>query len=169
MRVMRPSSTHANRKAHNWLVYKIGDKILQKNAMLYNGVLYDLGCGEAPYKEYFMQYADKYVGVDWEGSYHKTKADVIADLNKRLPIESNIAHTVVSLSVLEHLCERQTMLNEAYRILRKKGVMILQAPWQWCIHEAPYDYFRYTPDGLQYMFQKAGFVDVNVKPTSGFF
>ena len=47
--------------------------------------------------------------------------------------------------------------------------MILQVPWQWWIHEAPHDYFRYTPYGLKYMFEKAGFVDVEVEPQSGFF
>lgn len=47
--------------------------------------------------------------------------------------------------------------------------MILQAPFQWWVHEAPYDYFRYTPYGFRYMLEKAGFVDVIVEPQSGFF
>ena len=49
------------------------------------------------------------------------------------------------------------------------GQQFLQVPWQWWVHEAPYDYFRYTPYGLKYMFSKAGFVDVAVEPQSGFF
>lgn len=47
--------------------------------------------------------------------------------------------------------------------------MILQVPWQWHVHEAPHDYFRYTPYGLKYMFEKAGFVDIEITPTAGFF
>jgi hypothetical protein len=47
--------------------------------------------------------------------------------------------------------------------------MVLQVPWQWWIHEAPYDFFRYTPYGLKYMFDKAGFSDVVVEPQCGFF
>jgi hypothetical protein len=42
-------------------------------------------------------------------------------------------------------------------------------PGQWWIHEAPYDFYRYTPYGLKYMFGKAGFVDVVVEPQAGFF
>ena len=76
---------------------------------------------------------------------------------------------MVSLSVLEHLCEPQTMLNEAFRILKPGGKIVLQEPWQWWIHEAPYDYFRYTSYGLKYLFRKAGFVDIAVEPQSGFF
>jgi hypothetical protein len=45
----------------------------------------------------------------------------------------------------------------------------LQVPWLWWIHEAPYDFFRYTPYGIKYLFEKAGFVDVVVEPQSGFF
>ena len=166
---MNVSKSHSNRKLHNWLVYNIGDKFLLKNRSLYKGVMYDLGCGEAPYKEFFLQYADQYVGVDWAGSFHETKADVAADLNKPIPIDSQVADTVISLSVMEHLSEPQNMLNEAYRILKPGGNMIIQVPWQWWIHEAPYDFFRYTPYGLNYMLEKSGFTDIVVEAQSGFF
>lgn len=53
--------------------------------------------------------------------------------------------------------------------LEAGGGIVLQVPWQWWIHEAPYDYFRYTPYGLKYLFEKAGFVDFQVEPQSGFF
>jgi len=163
------SRNHSNRCAHNWLVYDIGDKFLQKHVNIYKGKLYDLGCGEAPYRNFFLKYADQYIGVDWSGSHHDANANVLADLNEPLPVESCVADTAVSLSVMEHLCEPQNMLREAFRILKPSGWMVLQVPWQWWIHEAPYDFFRYTPYGLTYLFQKAGFVDVNVEPQAGFF
>jgi SAM-dependent methyltransferase len=162
------SRSHTNRKAYNWLIYDIGDKFLQEFTPYYKGVLYDLGCGEAPYREFFLGYAEKYIGVDWAGSYHATKADIAADMNMPLPIESAVAGTVVSLSVMEHLCEPQNMLNEAYRILKPGGTMILQVPFMWWVHEAPYDYYRYTRFGLKYMFEKASFTNVQVFPTTGF-
>ncbi|MDZ7662809.1 methyltransferase domain-containing protein [Thiohalophilus sp.] len=142
---------------------------MEKHSHLYRGVLYDLGCGETPYKDFFLQYADKYVGVDWSSSYHNTNTDVSANLNEPLPIEPNVADTIVSLSVLEHLCEPQTMLNEAYRILKPGGNIIIQVPWQWQIHEAPYDFFRYTPYGLRYLLEKSGFTDIAIYPQTGYF
>jgi len=166
---MRISQQHSNRRAYNWLIYDIGDHFLLKFSGSFKGVLYDLGAGESPFKDFFLKYAQQYVAVDWAGSYHDTKADIAADLNKPLPIESEVADTVVSLSVMEHLCEPQMMLNEAFRILKPEGCIVLQVPWQWWIHEAPYDFFRYTPYGLKYLFEKAGFVDVVVEPQSGFF
>lgn len=163
------SKKHSNRKDHNWLIYDIGDRFLRKNINNYNGVLYDLGCGESPFRDFFLQHVQQYVAVDWAESYHDSKPDITADLNYPLPIESGVANTVVSLSVMEHLYEPQMMVNEAFRILKNGGIIILQVPWQWWIHEAPYDYFRYTPYGIKYMFEKAGFLDVMVEPQSGFF
>lgn len=122
-----------------------------------------------PYKDWFLTHADQYTGVDWGGTLHQLKADIVADLNEPLPIESEVADTVVSLSVLEHLCKPQTMLNEAFRILKPRGGLVLQVPWQWWIHEAPHDYYRYTPYGLRYLLERAGFSDIHVEPQAGFF
>ncbi|MCA9749896.1 MAG: hypothetical protein KC414_12380, partial [Romboutsia sp.] len=47
--------------------------------------------------------------------------------------------------------------------------MVLQLPWQWHLHEAPYDYFRYSSYALKYMFKKAGFSNIEVIPHSGYF
>lgn len=166
---MKPSKFHSNRDSVNWLAYKIGDRFLEQHSSLYKGHLVDLGCGEAPYKEYFLQYADHYTGVDWTKTLHNSKADIVSDLNKKIEMDNDVADTVVTLSVMEHLCEPQVFLNEAYRILKKNGYIILQVPFQWWVHEAPHDYFRYTPYGLKYLFDKAGFKEVEIKPQSGFF
>jgi len=165
---MKISQSHTNRQHHNWLVYNINDHFLQKHSPSFKGVLYDLGAGESPYKEFFLNHAQRYVAVDWTSSYHNIQVDVAADLNKPLPIDTEVADSVVSLSVLEHLSEPQTMLNEAFRILKPGGTIVLQVPWQWWIHEAPYDYFRFTPYALKLLFEKAGFTDIIVEPQSGF-
>ena len=163
----QPSKTHPNRKAHNWAVYDSADRMLCANTARFRGVLYDLGCGESPYKEWLSQYVDRYVGVDWSGSLHHPTADIVANLNEPLPIEDEVADSVFSISVLEHLREPQLMLREAWRILRPGGDLLLQVPWQWMIHEAPHDYYRYTPYGLQHLLEQAGFTDVEIRPQAG--
>jgi len=164
----KPGLSHLNRKPYNWLFYDIINHDLESNCQKIRGVIYDLGCGEMPYKNWLLQHADRYVGVDWSATLHNLKADILADLNKPLPIKGQIADTVVSLSVMEHLKEPQNMLNEAFRILKPGGSMILQVPFMWWVHEAPYDYYRFTRHGLKYMFEKAGFTDVDVMPQTGF-
>jgi SAM-dependent methyltransferase len=163
------SEHHRNRRPYNWLIYDAADRFLERFVPYYRGVLYDLGAGEAPYREFFLRHVDQYVAVDWASSAHELQADLLADLNGPLPIASGVADTVVSLSVLEHLHAPQAMLREACRILRPGGWMILQVPWQWWIHEAPHDYFRYTPFALRRLLGQAGFVDVQVEAQAGFF
>lgn len=163
------SRLHRNRKPHNWLVYNINDKFLLKHSHLFRGCVYDLGCGEKPYEKFILETATQYVGVDWSNTPHLLKADIIADLNKQLPIESGVADAIISISVLEHLCEPQVMLSEAFRLLKPGGSIVLQVPWQWWIHESPYDFYRYTPYGLKYLFEKVGFDNVTVMPSAGFF
>lgn len=166
---MKISRKHSNRKLHNWLIYDINDKFLEKYAHLYKGALYDLGSGESPYRDYFLAHAVSYFAVDWSGSLHKTRLDLVADLNKPLSIEAGVADTIVSLSVLEHLSDPQVMVNETFRILKPGGHLVLQVPWQWWLHEIPHDYFRYTPYGLRHALGKAGYMDVKVEAQAGFF
>lgn len=165
----QPSKTHPNRRTHNWAVYDSIDRMLCANVARFRGVLYDLGCGESPYKHWLSRYVERYVGVDWSDSPHQATADVVANLNEPLPIEDEVADSVLSLSVLEHLCEPQLMLNEAWRILKPGGYLVLQVPWQWQIHEAPHDYYRYTPYGLKHLLQEAGFGPIDIRAQAGFF
>lgn len=166
---MKPSANHKNKNKHNWLLYDIADKYLIEYIPFYKGVMLDLGCADKPYEDFFKQFVDSYQGVDWENTLHNNKADIIADLNKQLTIEDKYADTIVALNVLEHLYAPQVFLNETYRILKQDGILILHVPFQWWVHEAPHDYFRYTPYGLRYLLNSAGFSDIHIQPASGFY
>ncbi|MTD10594.1 methyltransferase domain-containing protein [Acinetobacter sp. YIM 103518] len=132
------------------------------------GIVVDLGCGERPFEKDILIYAERYVGVDWSNTLHKSKIDVLADLNAKLPFDNASFDGVVSFEVLEHLSEPQMMLSEAHRILKDNGIIILSIPFQWWIHEAPWDFQRYTKYGLEYQFQKAGFINIQIVETTGF-
>ncbi len=158
-----------NYLSHNWLIMKVGNKLIPQNISYFKGVVYDLGCGVRPYEKEILSAAEKYIGVDWSATMHDMKADIVADLNKPLPIGDEVADTVASFQVMEHLSEPLIFLKEANRILKKEGFFILTVPFQWNVHEAPYDYFRYTPFGLKYLLNKVGFHMISVKPYAGFF
>lgn len=166
---IKPSKSHNNRRWYNWVIYNIVDKFLDKYSIHFKGVLVDLGCGTAPFKDFLLTYCDKYIGVDWAETTHELNANVVSDLNVRINLEDGVADSIISISVMEHLCEPQVFLNESYRILKPVGTIVLQVPWQWKVHEAPHDYFRYTPYGLRHLLEKAGFVDVEVEAQCGFF
>ncbi|MDO5650616.1 MAG: class I SAM-dependent methyltransferase [Moraxella sp.] len=154
---------------HNWGIKRAVNQKIAKNLDKLNGKVADFGCGTRPFEDSILQFAEQYVGIDWANSIHDTQADVIADLNKPLDIASESFDAVVSFEVLEHLCEPTVMLSEAHRVLKKEGgVILLSVPFQWWVHEAPWDYQRYTRYGLFYLFDKCGFVDIEVQETTGF-
>jgi SAM-dependent methyltransferase len=161
-------SAHPNRTAYNWLLYEISHQFLVNYSGAIKGTLYDLGCGEMPYRDWLRSFADRYIGVDWSNSPHDLKADIVANLNQALPIENQVADSIISLSVMEHLPEPLLFLSEAHRILKPGCAIILQVPFMWWVHEAPHDYFRYTKYGLEYLFKKAGFSKIEVLPQTGF-
>ncbi len=156
------------RLTHNWLIKKlVNDKVRPRLNQLKGSVL-DLGCGTRPFERDIRQFASDYFGIDWSHSLHGLHADIIASLHHPLPILDEAIDQVVSFEVMEHLTEPAVMLAEAYRVLRHNGQITLSVPFQWWIHEEPWDYYRYTCHGLQYMLDRAGFEDISIEPTSGF-
>jgi SAM-dependent methyltransferase len=152
----------------NWLAYKINNEQVAKRLSLMKGIVYDLGCGRRPYEQDILRFAKKYVGVDWSNTLHGLNADVVANLNEPLPISDAVADNVVSFQVLEHLSEPQIMLNEAFRITKSGGHIFISVPFQWHVHEEPWDFFRYTKYGLAHLLKKSGFCDVKVESVTGF-
>lgn len=156
------------RYSHNWLIKRLLNIQVRRRLPQITGAVVDLGCGKRPFEEDILARASSYFGVDWGNSIHELRADLVADLNARLPLESATADHVVSFEVLEHVAEPDVMLSEAHRILRPGGLLTLSVPFQWWVHEAPYDYYRYTCHGLEHILAKAGFQEIEVRPTSGF-
>jgi len=159
---------HPNCGPHNRIIYELNYRFLRDNIRHVRGDIVDLGCGERPYEAWLIQYGRSYIGIDWSETLHCLRADIVADLNKPLPVADAVADTIISFSVLEHLQKPTTLLAEAYRILKPSGTLLLQVPFMWGVHEAPHDYYRFTRFGLQVMAKDAGYQNVSIIPQCGY-
>jgi SAM-dependent methyltransferase len=121
------------------------------------GRILDHGCGQSPMLGMYRDKCTEIIGVDWTGSPHDTAyADIYADLNDRLPFEDAYFDTVLSSDVVEHLYNPVAVLADLSRVTRPGGYIILGTPFNYWIHEAPHDYFRWTIHALRKLGQDAG-------------
>lgn len=121
------------------------------------GSLLDLGCGQKPFGELYAHHCDFAVGADVPASLHGlSHIDVQAD-GVSLPFQNFTFDVVLCTEVMEHVAEPQRMLCEIYRILKPGGFLILTTPFLVAVHEAPFDFYRYTPHGLRHLLERASF------------
>lgn len=114
---------------------KIGQRIEVASRYVGNvNRLLDIGCGRGKIAFFLKNKASEIYGVDnskRELQFAKKnglKVKLI-DLDKsKLPFKNNFFDTVTCLDVIEHVRNPFTLVNEAFRVLKKNGSFILSAP-----------------------------------------
>jgi SAM-dependent methyltransferase len=131
--------------------------------------LLDAGAGEGKYRHLFPQ--TRYTGVDLavgDSAWDYTRIDVLCDLTA-LPFVSGCFDAAINIVTLEHVRDPAGVLKELGRTLRPGGRLLLVAPQDWEVHQAPNDYFRYTRYGVRHLLESAGFAEIAVQPGGGYF
>jgi hypothetical protein len=117
------------------------------------GEVFDYGCGGAPYRSLFSK-CRRYVGADLAPG---PRVDRVLKANG-LTGEPNEAYDVVlSTQVLEHVKEPAVYLRECHRILRPGGQLLLTTHGMFEEHGCPYDFYRWTCNGLEALTTASGF------------
>jgi len=129
-------------------------KLIKELAAQEKPDLIDFGCGDMPYRSAILPYVNQYIGVDLAmnplAQYH-------VDFDSKTDLPNACADIVLSNQVLEHVDNPQGYLQEAWRLLKPGGTLILSTHGYWYYHPTPYDYWRWTSAGLQRVIQENGF------------
>lgn len=94
------------------------------------------------------------------------KPDIVGDIHN-IPMENGSVDAIICKAVLKHVYDPVRAVNEMHRILKKGGKMLFYAPFLYAYHhnEIYDDYYRYTEDGLRYLFRE--FSSIEICPVRG--
>ena len=92
------------------------------------------------------------------------RARLICDAHA-LPFNANCFDAVVVQAVLEHVFDPVKCVKEIHRVLRTDGYIYAETPFLQQVHEAPYDFQRYTHFGHRLLFRQ--FDTIESGPVAG--
>src|SRR5262249_9745331 len=154
--------------------------VLQKVATLDHVKILDYGAGLAPYFQLFphadYRTADVGPSLVLRNGFVATPArneafatpDYTISADGSVETESSTFDYVLSTQVLEHVVDPQMHLAESLRILTPGGKLFLTTHGSYEDHGSPFDFRRWTADGLQYDLRKSGFEVLSIdKITTG--
>jgi len=121
------------------------------------GTVLDVGCADKR-AEALLAPSCRYVGLDYLTTashlYH-SRPDVYGDA-QHLPFPDGTFDAVLMLHVLEHVPDPDKAVAEAVRVLGPGGRLIVETPFVYPVHDAPFDFHRWTPSGLELLVGRHG-------------
>lgn len=156
-------TAHKSRSAENWTQWR------KENYRFYERELagtqdsariVDLGAGPSQFLDLFDRF-DMYIGVDFVP--YET-VSVVTDFTNAIPLRDACVDVVILSNVLEHMQNPQRILEECTRMLKPGGILLATTPFLMRVHQAPYDFNRYTIYQHTRLLEQAGLADTRVIP-----
>lgn len=131
------------------------------------GRVLDIGAADRWLEAHLREHTH-YVALDYPATgqnLYGARPDVFAD-GAKLPFPDNCFDAVFYLEVLEHVPEPAQIMLEISRVLKPAGRAWISMPFLYPLHDAPFDFQRYTPYGLRRDAEKAGLEIVKLEHAS---
>lgn len=133
-----------------------------------HGTLLDIGCGAKPYAPLFRSRVARYIGVDMPMAPHGRMTIDAFSSSLDLPFQAAAFDFVLCTEVIEHVPDPGRAFSEIARVLKPGGHALVSTPFMYRVHEAPYDFFRYTPFAYRSLAAAAGLEVVELAPRGGY-
>jgi SAM-dependent methyltransferase len=136
--------TRARVESNAWLARHAADVT---GAVLSIGSGHDRDKVGGRYRDYFPL-ADSYTTSEVSAEFG---CDLVLDVRAMPELGDGAFDCVYCSGVLEHVDDFQASLREITRVLKPGGVLLLGLPFRQAIHGAPYDFWRFTVHGIQFL------------------
>jgi len=123
--------------------------------------LLDVGGRGKPYASFFSGCVTNHYVLDVAPA---SSVDVVGDA-RDMPFSDVSMDVVLITQVLEHVPDPVAVIGEIRRVLKPGGTLLLSVPSIFPQHGSPGDYWRYMPQGLQWILRD--FESVNVRGEAG--
>jgi SAM-dependent methyltransferase len=92
--------------------------------------------------------------------------DMVCDVTDMNPIPDESIGLVLNCESLEHIQHPQKAIDEIYRVLRPEGLLVLTTVMHFKIHRTPKDYWRFAPDGIEFLLNRFEILDFTLEGSS---
>lgn len=120
------------------------------------GHILDVGAQYCPYYPLFEHKCNSYTSMDMADT---PIVDIVCNA-EQMQADDCSFDLVLCTQVLEHTLNPQRVIDECHRVLKPGGTLIVTVPSVYPVHGYPGDFWRFMPDGLQYLLR--AFSDVHV-------
>jgi len=152
----------------NWIAHHKVIRSIERARRHAHGELLDVGCGDMRAEHWFRGHVARYWGVDLtESRFLIGRRPAAFARAEQLPFRPGSFDTVLGMSMLTYLPEPIRMIEEAHRVMRPGGTLILEFTQVAALHDEPHDYFRFTRYGATYLLDRAGFEVIELIPIGG--
>jgi SAM-dependent methyltransferase len=133
------------------------DKSLDRFIENAEGLVLNVGSGNT-------SLANNIINVDFIDYDNVTLVSNISDM----PLMDNSVDRVIVNSVLEHVEDPEKVISEIKRVLKPNGLVYSSTPFLVGFHASPYDYHRWTLEGVKQLFSDFDIVSLSQEggPTS---
>jgi len=122
----------------------------------------DVGCGSGKY--WNIRNDLNWIGLDVDSS---SRASILINNGDNYPIQSESFDAVIMSFSIEHISNTPHLIQEVYRVLKSKGVLIIRCPFIYPLHDSPDDFYRFSPSGLSANLGNFDMKEININ--GGFF
>lgn len=133
-RIERGSDQGTPWRRANWKFLQEQVKSQEKEALIL-----DVGAGHGDFAQIFA--GRKYLAVD---VVPYPEIDLACDLGQCIPFRGGTFDMLVLMNVLEHVYHFHELLDALFYLLKPGGSLVVAVPFMIKVHQAPFDFYRYT-------------------------